>query len=169
VTPASPFSSRLSILVVDDDAYLRKIIRSLLAGFGIQRIYEAGDGAQGLEQMQQFRPDVVLLDLEMPMLNGAEMIKLIRNPNSSAQSTVPIVLMTGHTQRHRIQEAMLLGVNEILVKPFSAKSLLERLRLVVEHPRPFVQRGSYFGPLPRQSKNAAAMGLMDIFSEADRG
>lgn len=137
-----------AVLVVDDDQYLRKIVRSLLIGFGVPRVYEAGDGAQGLELMQQFRPDLVLTDWEMPMLDGAEMVRLIRQP-SSPYATVGIIMMTAHTERHRIQKAMRLGVNEIIAKPFSAKSLHDRMTLVVHHPRPFVQHAGYFGPAPR--------------------
>jgi two-component system, chemotaxis family, chemotaxis protein CheY len=157
----SPYA-QTAVLVVDDDAYLRKIVRSLLIGFGVQRVYEAGDGAQGLELLEQFRPDVLLVDWEMPMLTGAEMIRLVRNPETSANATVPIIMMTGHTERHRIEQAMQLGVNEILVKPFSAKGLLQRLDLVKNHARPFMQIGSYFGPMPRQPRGAAAIGLGDV-------
>jgi two-component system chemotaxis response regulator CheY len=161
VSTPSPFS-QIAVLVVDDDAYLRKIVRSLLTGFGVQRVYEAGDGAQGLEVMQQFKPDVLLVDWEMPMLNGAEMIRLVRNPETSPQATVPIILMTAHTERHRIEQAMQMGVNEMLVKPFSAKSLLQRLDLVVNHPRPFMQLGNYFGPMPRPARNASGFGLSEV-------
>lgn len=162
---SSPYS-QIAVLVVDDDTYLRKIVRSLLIGFGVQRVYEAGDGAQGLELMQQFRPDVLLVDWEMPMLNGAEMIRLVRNPDSSPHATVGVILMTAHTERHRIQQAMQLGVNEMLVKPFSAKSLLQRLDLVVNHPRPFMQLGNYFGPMPRPSRGASNFGLSAEAMEA---
>ena len=161
MSASSPFS-QIAVLVVDDDAYLRKIIRSLLVGFGVQRVYEAGDGAQGLELIQQFKPDVVLVDWEMPMLNGAEMIRLVRNPETSPHATVSIIMMTGHTERHRIQAAMQLGINEMLVKPFSAKSLLQRLELVVNHPRPFMQIGNYFGPMPRPARGAASLGLGEM-------
>jgi two-component system chemotaxis response regulator CheY len=165
VSTPSPFT-QVAVLVVDDDAYLRKIVRSLLVGFGVQRVYEAGDGAQGLEVMQQFKPDVLLVDWEMPMLNGAEMIRLVRNPETSPQATVPIILMTAHTERHRIEQAMQMGVNEMLVKPFSAKSLLQRLELVVNHPRPFMQLGNYFGPMPRPARNASGFGLSQEIAEA---
>jgi len=146
----------ISVLVVDDDAHMRKIIRSLLMGFGIGQVYEAGDGAQGLEQVHQFRPDVIVTDWEMPMLNGAEMVRLIRNPKTSPQATVPIILATAHTQRRRIQEALRLGVNEVLAKPFSAKSLMQRLDAVIHRPRPFLHVAGYFGPMPRDGRLAAA-------------
>jgi CheY-like chemotaxis protein len=162
---ASPYS-QIAVLVVDDDTYLRKIVRSLLIGFGVQRVYEAGDGAQGLEVLQQFKPDVLLVDWEMPMLNGAEMVRLVRNPDTSPHATVSIILMTAHTERHRIEQAMQMGINEMLVKPFSAKSLLQRLDLVVNHPRPFMQIGNYFGPMPRPARNAGNFGLATDIAEA---
>lgn len=139
---------KISVLVVDHDQHMRKIVRSLLSGFGIHRIYEAADGAQGLELLAQNRPDVVLTEWDLPMLDGAEMVRLIRRPDSPF-ATVGIILMTARPERRLVQMAMRLGINEILVKPFSAKGLLDRLTLVVHHPRPFVQNAGYFGPAPR--------------------
>jgi CheY-like chemotaxis protein len=152
---SGPFAN-LSVLVVDDDPYLRKIARSLLMSFAVGRVYEAGDGAQGLEMVHQYRPDIILADWEMPMLNGAEMVRLIRNPKTSPHATVPIIVMTAHTQRYHIQTAMQCGVNEIIVKPFSAKGLLQRMESVILRPRPFVQLGGYFGPMPREATRSMA-------------
>ena len=153
----NPTFNRIVALVVDDDTHHRKIVRSLLMSFGVRRVYEAADGAQGLELIQQYRPDVVLLDWEMPMLTGAEMVRLIRNPFTSAFAAVPIILVTGYTERYRIQQALQLGVNEILCKPFSSKALWQRLDLVVNHPRPFIQKRGYFGPLPREAQAGLMM------------
>ncbi|GGE37987.1 response regulator [Agaricicola taiwanensis] len=152
---SGPFA-RLSILVIDNDPHMRKIARGLLTGFPVGRVYEASDGAQGLEMVHQFRPDAILTEWEMPMLNGEEMVRLIRNPKTSPFATVPIIVMTAHTQRYQIHAAIQAGVNEIIVKPFSAKDLLQRLESVVARPRPFIQIGGYFGPLPRENAARAA-------------
>jgi DNA-binding response OmpR family regulator len=91
----------------------------------------------------------------------------VRNPDTSPHATVSIILMTAHTERHRIEQAMQMGINEMLVKPFSAKSLLQRLDLVVNHPRPFMQIGNYFGPMPRPARNAGNFGLStEVTAEA---
>ena len=60
----------LGVLVVDDNQYMRKVLRNLLVNVGIKKIYEAGDGIAGLEAIRTVMPDLVILDWEMPMLNG---------------------------------------------------------------------------------------------------
>ena len=146
----------LSFLVVDDCTYMRSIVRTILAGFGARRVLEASDGADGLEQLQQHSPDIVILDWEMPVLDGPEMIRLVRNPKNGPMAFVPIVLLTAHTELRRVKEAQALGVHEILRKPVSPKSIHERIVACVLHPRPFVRTPTYFGPTPREPARPAS-------------
>lgn len=66
----------LCVLVVDDNQYMRKIIRNLLVNCGVKDIYEAGDGIAALDTIRTVGPDVVILDWEMPLLNGAELVRI---------------------------------------------------------------------------------------------
>ena len=70
----------LCVLVVDDNQYMRKMIRNLLVNCGVKDIYEAGDGITALDTLRTVGPDVVLLDWEMPLLNGAELVRIVRSP-----------------------------------------------------------------------------------------
>lgn len=140
----------LSFLIVEDSAHMRTILRTILAGFGCRKIYEAVDGADGLEKLEAHSPDILIVDWEMPVLNGPEMIQFIRNPDSCKHAFIPIILLTAHTERERIMASRTFGVNEVLRKPVSPRAIYERVVSIVLHPRPFIRKANYFGPQPRE-------------------
>lgn len=139
----------LAVLVIDANPYMRKIVRNLLLNVGVKNISEAGDGIAGLEAIRAFGPDVVLLDWDLPLLNGAELVRIVRSPGAFPMPDVPIVMLTAHGERRRVVEAARIGVNEYLVKPVSARALFDRLMSILVKPRPAVQLGDYYGPRPR--------------------
>jgi YesN/AraC family two-component response regulator len=145
------------VLIVDDEHTMRKVTRSLLQAIGIRSIYEANDGLSGLEAIRNLLPDIVIVDWEMPRLNGPEFVRTVRSPESFPLPNVPIVMLTGHGERSRVVEAIGLGVNEFLLKPVSTKALLSRLVSIVARPRPMVKRGNYYGPEPRPLPNERAI------------
>ena len=140
----------LCVLVVDDNQYMRKMVRNLLVNCGIKDIYEAGDGITALDTIRTVGPDVVVLDWEMPLLSGAELVRIVRSPGVFPMPDVPIIMLSGHGERWRVVEAVRLGVNEYLIKPVSAKALYDRLVSITLQPRPTVQLGDYYGPEPRK-------------------
>ncbi|WP_082735846.1 response regulator [Polycladidibacter stylochi] len=140
--------SSLTFLVVEDSAYMRTILRTLLQGFGARRIIEAEDGASGLEALERATPDILILDWVMPILDGADMVRMIRTPDNPF-AYIPIIMVTAHTERSRVLEARKLGVHELLSKPISAKALHQRITSVILQPRDFVKSAGYFGPAPR--------------------
>jgi CheY-like chemotaxis protein len=141
---------QLSVLVVDDNAYMRTLVRSLLTNIGLKRVYEAGDGIAGLELIRSESPDIVILDWEMPLLNGPEFVRIVRSPGVFPLPDIPIIMLTAHGERWRIVEAVRLGVNEFLCKPVSAKALMDRFISILAKPRASVQMGEYYGPEPRK-------------------
>jgi CheY-like chemotaxis protein len=140
----------LAVLVVDDNQYTRKMIRALLVNCGVKDIYEAADGIEALDAIRTVAPDVVVLDWEMPLLSGAELVRIVRSPGVFPIPNVPIIMLSGHGERWRVVEAVRLGVHEYLIKPVSAKALYDRLVSIVTQPRPVVQLGEYYGPEPRK-------------------
>src|ERR1700675_3956953 len=124
----------LAVLVVDDNQYMRKMIRTLLVNCGIKDIYEANDGIAALDAIRSVAPDVVILDWEMPLLNGSELVRIVRSPGVFPVPDVPIIMLTGHGERWRVVEAVRLGVNEFLKKPVSAQALLDRMVSILAKP-----------------------------------
>jgi len=141
---------QLRVLVVDDNPFMRNLVRSMLTNIGVKRVFEAGDGIDGLELIRSVMPDVVVLDWEMPMLNGAELVRIVRSPGAFPVPDIPIIMLTAHGERWRILESAKLGVNEFLCKPVSAKALFDRLISILLKPRESVQLGKYYGPAPRR-------------------
>jgi two-component system, chemotaxis family, chemotaxis protein CheY len=140
----------LWVLVVDDNQYMRKMIRNLLVNCGVKDIYEAPDGIAALDAIRTVAPDVVILDWEMPLLSGAELVRIVRSPGVFPMPDIPIIMLTGHCERWRVVEAVRLGVNEYLTKPVSAKAIYDRLVSIMTQPRPVVRLGDYYGPEPRK-------------------
>lgn len=140
----------LKILIVDDEAAMRKITRSLLQAIGIRTIYEAHGGRSELEAVRTLLPDAVIVDWEMPQPNGPEFVRAVRSPDTFPVPHVPIIMLTGHGERSRVIAAVNLGVNDFLVKPVSAKALFGRLVSLITEPRRMVRIGDYYGPEPRR-------------------
>src|SRR5262249_21727228 len=137
------------VLIVDDEYYSRKVIRTLLMAAGLVNIHDAVDGSSGLEAITSLAPHVVLLDWEMPGLDGAGVTRAVRSPKGFRYPNVPLIMLTGHGERSRVLEAVRLGVHEFLLKPVSSATLLTRIVSVLSKPRPMVRRGDYYGPEPR--------------------
>ncbi len=140
---------QLRVLLVDDNAFMRTIVRGLLNNIGVKIVSEATDGIAALDMIRESPPDVVILDWEMPLLNGPELVRIVRSPGVFPTPDIPIIMLTAHGEHWRILESVKLGVNEFLCKPVSAKALFERLISIILKPRASVQLGDYYGPLPR--------------------
>lgn len=147
---------QLSVLVVDDNPFTRTMVRGLLGTIGVRTIFEASDGIEALELIRSASPNVVLLDWEMPLLNGPEVVRIVRSPGVFPAPDIPIIMLTGHLERWRIVESVKLGVNEFLSKPVSAKALLDRMVSILLKPRASIQLDGYYGPLPRDPMPLAA-------------
>lgn len=137
---------RLSVLIVDDNQNMRELIRAILQAFGIVNIYDGRDGEHGITKIRDFSIDLVITDWVMEPQDGLNLIKWVRTSPDSPDSFLPIIMVTGHTEKARITEARDAGINEFMAKPVSAKSLYRRLVSVIEHPRQFVRTKTYFGP-----------------------
>jgi CheY-like chemotaxis protein len=143
--------SQVRVLIVDDNVHMCRLVRAMLNAFGVRQVADASDGAEALDLMDQNHFDVLVVDWEMPVLDGAEFVRLIRNPQHP-YGYAPIIMITGHSTYRRTQEALALGVNDVLCKPFSPKALYMRLADNITAPRPFIRSPDYFGPKPRLDK-----------------
>src|SRR5437879_9458760 len=94
-----------AVLVVDDNLYMRKVVRNLLTNVGIKKTYEAADGIEALDCIRMIAPDIVILDWEMPLLNGPELVRIVRSPGVFPMPDVPIIMLSGHGERWRVIEA----------------------------------------------------------------
>lgn len=140
------YLANVRFLIVDDNAFCRTMVRHILNALGVSEIYDATNGRDALQTLEACEPDILLIDWEMPGLNGIEMTKTIRSCERGTVRFLPVIMISSHSEYWRIQKARNVGVNEFLVKPFSPKGLFSRIRAVVERPRVFISAGKYFGP-----------------------
>jgi len=139
--------SNIHFLIVEHNAYTRKLLRVILNAFRCRNIREAENGAEALEVLQDlYRPDIIITDWQMPILDGIEFVRILRRGESGNDPFVPVLMVTAHTDKGRILQARDVGVNEILAMPVSPKMLYARISSVIEKPRPYVRSKTYFGP-----------------------
>jgi two-component system chemotaxis response regulator CheY len=156
-TVAEKAIESMVILIADSNAYTRRLTRTMLVNLGCKSIYEVGDGVAALEAIRNVNPDVMVLDWELPILDGREVMRIVRSPGVFPKPNLPIIMLTDIGKRSRVHQAMRLGVHELLVKPISPKTLQQRLIGILLKPRPMVRAGKYYIPLPRRRADMSEM------------
>lgn len=165
-TPSNfPF---LKALIIDNSGPMRDLLRSLLSASGLTQSYEAADGHEGIEKIREFKPDVVICDLSMRPMDGIAFTRHLRWDEDSPNPYQPVVMLVGRNDLGRLDAVRDSGVSAILTKPVTAQSLLSHIAEIIEHPRPYVRIGGYFGPdRRRRPRTAGESGPMR--RDADRG
>jgi two-component system chemotaxis response regulator CheY len=148
---------RLNIVVADQNQHTRKLTRMMLMHIGAKSIYEAADGVTALDTIRTANPDVAIIDWEMPLMSGQDLIRIVRSPGVFPKPDLPIILLTAGANRLRVNEAIRLGVHEFLCKPTSPGALRNRLVSILVKPRPMVQIGEYY--VPKLRRPAVQYGL----------
>ena len=143
----------LHILLADDNQHMRAIAATILKSAGFRRIREVRDGAEAMDALRDWPADLAIVDFNMAPIDGVEFTRLIRNSSDSPNVYLPIIMMTGHSEKSRVVDARDAGVTEFIVKPITAKAVLERIQAVIYRPRPFVKAEGYFGPCRRRQSD----------------
>jgi CheY-like chemotaxis protein len=143
----------LKALIVEDNAHMRSLLRALLSSAGVKDIAEASNGQNAIEALRERKSDLVLSDLAMKPMDGLEFTRYVRNHDHSPNPFVPIIMITGHTEKYRVEAARDAGVTEFLAKPITAQNLFARITEIIERPRAFVRCDGYFGPDRRRHQN----------------
>ncbi len=120
------------VMVVDDSVTVRKVTSRLLERNGMN-VLTAKDGVDAISLLQEHKPDIMLLDIEMPRMDGFEVANLVRHDENLKD--LPIIMITSRTGEKHRERAMNIGVNDYLGKPYQESLLLETIaKLVAEHP-----------------------------------
>jgi len=136
----------VNVLLVDDNQHMRAITSAILQSAGMRNIREVADGSAALDILREHPIDLAIVDFNMFPLDGVEFTRLVRNSPDSANPYLPIIMMTGHSERSRVTEARDAGVNEFVAKPITAKAVFDRIKAVILKPRAFIKSDAYFGP-----------------------
>ncbi|MCH7703697.1 MAG: response regulator [Planctomycetes bacterium] len=113
----------MKIMLVDDSRTIRNIQKNVLKQLGHTDVVEAEDGVQALAKFNEETPDLMLVDWNMPNMDGITLVRKIREINQ----TVPLIMCTTEAEKARVLEAIKAGVNNYVVKPFTVESLGEKI------------------------------------------
>ena len=119
-----------NILLVDDEAFMRKVIKDTLTKSGYTDLYEAVDGLDALEKYDEVKPDLVIMDITMPNMDGLEALKSIRGKDPNAN----VVMCSAMGQETMVIDAVRSGAKDFIVKPFKADRVLKTVTSIVGNP-----------------------------------
>jgi two-component system chemotaxis response regulator CheY len=122
-------AAQLRVLIVDDTSTSRMLIRDGLEELGVRNIFFAGDGEQALQFMMATPAHLVISDFNMPKLDGLGLLKAIRGYNPTKK--VPFIMLTGRADKALLENAVKLGVNNFLTKPFTVPALKKALEAII--------------------------------------
>lgn len=148
----------LCILLVEDHPGSRRLTRSMLNHIGIRNVEEAIDGKDALASLAASRPDLIICDWNMKPMDGLDFVKQVRVGENPDEKTIPIIMLSAHAERQRVEIARDAGVNEFLVKPVSIGTLHDRIRAVAGNHREFIVSNDYVGPDRRRRSDEAYRG-----------
>lgn len=143
-------ASNLSFLIIDDNRHMLSIVRVLLQAYGARHVHECSGASEAFETFRTTYPDIVIVDYQMSPVTGIDFVRMVRRSENSPNPYVPIILLTAHSKRQSVVEARDAGVNEVLVKPVTAKDLYSRIHSIIYNPRRFINVATYFGPCRRR-------------------
>ena len=118
------------IMMVDDAAFMRKVIKDTLSKAGYTDLYEAVDGADAVEKYNEIKPDLVLMDITMPNMHGLEALKAIRAADGGAN----VVMCSAMGQETMVIDAIRSGAKDFIVKPFKPERVLKTVTSIVGEP-----------------------------------
>ena len=113
----------MRVLLIDDSKTMRGIQRAVLAQFSPVEIEEAGDGQDGLSKAAAFQPDLILVDSNMPKMDGVTFVRMLRQTDKNT----PVIMVASESEKSRVVEAIKAGVSNYIVKPFTPDLLNQRI------------------------------------------
>ncbi|MCR9070561.1 MAG: response regulator [Alphaproteobacteria bacterium] len=148
----------VSVLVLEDNRFMRSILVNVIKGLGVTHVLEARDGNEALEELRNHPADIIVMDWELDGMPGSKFLQTVRSGKRGLNPLTPVIVVSANTIARNILQARDTGMTEFLAKPVSAASLYARIVSIIENPRRFVRTGSYFGPDRRRRFEAGYMG-----------
>lgn len=124
-----PSYKDMTVLVVDDFATMRRIIRNILRDLEFKKILEAEDGTAAVDILKTQKVDLIISDWNMPKMTGLELLKWVRSNEDTKD--IPFLMVTAEAQKENVIEAVKAKVSNYIVKPFTAQTLAEKLEKII--------------------------------------
>ncbi|MDZ4380744.1 MAG: response regulator [Parvibaculum sp.] len=157
--------AKLTVLIVEDTAYMANMLRSILSGLGVKKIVGARTCEDALGSLLINSIDIAIVDELEPPLDGLSVVRSVRTAEQGKLNELPVIYMTTRREQGAIVEARDAGVNEILSKPFSVQQLTDRIDAVLTRPRSLVRSADFTGPDRRRRRDGDAPAMR---RESDR-
>ena len=149
---------KLCFLVVDDNVHMLKIVKTILRGFGAEHVIDARGAHEAFQRLKTNPVDIIVLDYLMGDEDGLEFLKKLRDEAKSPSPFVPVIMLTAHADKTRVEAARDAGATEFCAKPITAAEMLRKISSIIERPRPFVKAPRYFGPDRRRGRKTTFAG-----------
>jgi two-component system, chemotaxis family, chemotaxis protein CheY len=133
-------------LLVDDNVHMLNIVKTILRGFGAVHVFEAKEPQEAINRLRHDAIDIVVLDYLMGDEDGVALLRKLRHESDSPAPYVPVIMLTAHSEKARVEAARDAGVTEFCAKPVTAAEMIRKVAAVIDHPRHFVRSDAYFGP-----------------------
>ncbi|TXG84078.1 MAG: response regulator [Sphingomonadales bacterium] len=147
---------RLSVVVVDDSMFIRSLLANSLRVLGVGQISLQDHGGSAIELLQMVQKDpvragmmsvdLIISNWEMSPVDGTMLLRWVRRHKDSPDRFVPFLMLTAHSERSRVEELRDMGVTEVITKPFTIRTLGEKLVTTISRNRQYVHTKDYFGP-----------------------
>jgi CheY-like chemotaxis protein len=168
----------ITLLVVDDNAFMRSLICTTVRALGMSNVVAMSSAAEAIEALKESRRnptgasfgtiDIILSDFVMEEVDGVLFLRWIRSGKEAPDRFVPFLMVSGAADQKVVENSRDAGVSEFLAKPFSGKSLGDRLLEIIRNPRQFVLAPGYFGPDRRRQERPTSWITADDFSQPER-
>lgn len=123
--------SQLTILVIDDSEFVRRLVFEMLSGFGVGKVLLAETASEAFARMETIRPDLIICDWQMHPVDGLAVLRKLRLQPSEDFPRIPFIMLTGHRSTEDVTAAIGEGADSYIVKPFSAATLMSHLLKVI--------------------------------------
>ena len=149
---------KVRFLVVDDNLHMLTIVKTILRGFGAINVFESKSADDAFERLRRDSIDIVVLDYLMGDEDGVAFLRRLRRDETSPAPFVPVIMLTAHSERARVEAARDAGVSEFCAKPITALEMFRKIASVINHSRQFVRTEGYLGPDRRRRSDPAYPG-----------
>jgi len=147
--------AKLGILVVEDSPPMLRLLSTVLAAMGFQRVMEAAEGDSALKLVREEKPDIIVTDGAMAPMDGYELTRRIRAGGAGEDlRDMPILMLSGHATQQHLDQARANGVTDFIAKPITAELLYRCVLAALTNPQHVVEMRNYRGPSPRRRLEA---------------
>ena len=143
---------QLKVLYVDPNERAHAVVRTILNAMGIKKYNSLLETAGLFNELSRRPPDILITEYKLDDIDGLELIRRIRQDDKAPDHYLPIILLTGHTERRIVAGARDAGVHHVLAKPISIQQFYAAVSWLVSNPVPFIQSGEYYGPDRRRKE-----------------